>query len=875
MSNDMYDIIGKLNGLTSKQVLTESEEAVKEVDSRVDSRVDTIASKLEEIWANDDADDVDGNVATNKPKPKPKQDNVWSKLKGEEPEAKEPEFQPTAQNPDNAAAKARKFAAGFLEEGYVDNGEQWASYGTPAGLEELMNKSGYLTNSNDFETRQVTYLGKDSDSNHRYAYWGYDNINATWLASIFYYNPESGHGDFLWDNNMDDTASKDQAKAKYDSFVAPAPAMQGEPEEFVVEESIHLPYYLQDVDYAVMRDAAYALKEGEDFYVLRKKYPWLQKMYDDISLEVELHPDDDGDEILDMMLEQLGDYLHAAGFEWPSEIPEAGRLYETEPLSIEGKIWGYDFTGDDGETTMGTLNYKASMVDGEIVIDPNSFYATDIDDINIARIAGAGATADLQPGQMEHEEAMWNAQDDAVDEFAKQQTIAESPDRQQGIEHAIASGGDTPQNRAALQQARAAASKKMQDKMSAKQNAKPKKKPGGLPGDGVTHDASKMDTSAGPEDMWEGEEAATIVNGKEVNMQSLEIEGVDSMDHPDYVDAYWSEGSYTDGTQMSEFDLDELREKYPELMYDAINDAMAGAADMQRDAAKYDGINEEVSMNITANGEEDVASLMQKLAGMNAELPIPADMPEAPTSMGMSDLIQAMPADVEDVPCDDCAGADDIEIEIEEERDIQHANTPHEVTAPVSAAIPAGDDMHKSKVQDPATANRAANPLKAKRQMQESVKEEDLSSFASSAYSTIKEIIEYHRTSGNVEKYDLYKLGSLSYAIDDLSDEEYPTAQGILDSVEDVGNHIDKMLKQSGYEFGEDYYDGGTLPVELDHAQLNNALSGVLKLAQASHIKLIEPPAPKKRKRKSKKRKVNETQALWNDYKKQIHGVKK
>ena len=85
-------------------------------------------------------------------------------------------------------------------------------------------------------------------------------------------------------------------------------------------------------------------------------------------------------------------------------------------------------------------------------------------------------------------------------------------------------------------------------------------------------------------------------------------------------------------------------------------------------------VNEDINVNVTANGEEDALKLMMRLAG-----------------------VQAVTVQQEEV--------------VEEERDIEYANTPDEKTAPVSAAIPSGDDLHKSKVQDPETANKAANPL--------------------------------------------------------------------------------------------------------------------------------------------------------------------
>lgn len=84
-------------------------------------------------------------------------------------------------------------------------------------------------------------------------------------------------------------------------------------------------------------------------------------------------------------------------------------------------------------------------------------------------------------------------------------------------------------------------------------------------------------------------------------------------------------------------------------------------------------VNEDINVNITANGEEDALKLIMKLAG-----------------------IQAVAVQQETV---------------EEERDIEYANTPEEQVAPVSAAVPSGTDYHKVKKQDPATANKAANPL--------------------------------------------------------------------------------------------------------------------------------------------------------------------
>lgn len=93
-------------------------------------------------------------------------------------------------------------------------------------------------------------------------------------------------------------------------------------------------------------------------------------------------------------------------------------------------------------------------------------------------------------------------------------------------------------------------------------------------------------------------------------------------------------------------------------------------------------LEESLSVNINAT-DEDVVGLMQRLAGL-------------PTVA------------VASVPMDNSCGCEEA---LEEERDIEWDNTPEERTAPISAAIPSGTGMHRSKMQDPHTANKAANPL--------------------------------------------------------------------------------------------------------------------------------------------------------------------
>lgn len=56
---------------------------------------------------------------------------------------------------------------------------------------------------------------------------------------------------------------------------------------------------------------------------------------------------------------------------------------------------------------------------------------------------------------------------------------------------------------------------------------------------------------------------------KEVNYQSIEIEGIDYNDAPDFVDAYISYAEYEDGTELTDLELDALNED-SSFVYDCV-----------------------------------------------------------------------------------------------------------------------------------------------------------------------------------------------------------------------------------------------------------------------------------------------------------------
>jgi hypothetical protein len=73
-----------------------------------------------------------------------------------------------------------------------------------------------------------------------------------------------------------------------------------------------------------------------------------------------------------------------------------------------------------------------------------------------------------------------------------------------------------------------------------------------------------------------GEKVNENINfgGKGVNLRSLEVDGVDTKDYPDFSDAYFSYGEFEDGTQLSDEQLDMLTDKHGDLVHQMAYDSL-------------------------------------------------------------------------------------------------------------------------------------------------------------------------------------------------------------------------------------------------------------------------------------------------------------
>jgi len=72
----------------------------------------------------------------------------------------------------------------------------------------------------------------------------------------------------------------------------------------------------------------------------------------------------------------------------------------------------------------------------------------------------------------------------------------------------------------------------------------------------------------------ENQSTQMTLNGKAVDETSLEIDGVDTRDYPDFVDAYFSYGVFEDGTELTDDELDQLANKYPEVANEMAFDSL-------------------------------------------------------------------------------------------------------------------------------------------------------------------------------------------------------------------------------------------------------------------------------------------------------------
>jgi hypothetical protein len=67
-----------------------------------------------------------------------------------------------------------------------------------------------------------------------------------------------------------------------------------------------------------------------------------------------------------------------------------------------------------------------------------------------------------------------------------------------------------------------------------------------------------------------------MINGKQVDLRSIELDGVESSDRPDYADAYASAATFTDGTELTDDELDTLSDQHGDIINMRAHDMLEG-----------------------------------------------------------------------------------------------------------------------------------------------------------------------------------------------------------------------------------------------------------------------------------------------------------
>ena len=162
------------------------------------------------------------------------------------------------------------------------------------------------------------------------------------------------------------------------------------------------------------------------------------------------------------------------------------------------------------------------------------------------------------------------------------------------------------------------------------------------------------------------------------------------------MDAGFAEGEMDEGNEFTKARLDAIQSGKDSFTVGGKTHSVTG--DTSDEKTQVESVNEDINVNITANGEQDALNLLRKLSGMA----------EVPQVTGV-----AIPVGEEQATCEACGMIPcGCEEEVDEERDIELANTPHEEVAPISAVTTdAGGGLGRPMKQYPLAANRGANPL--------------------------------------------------------------------------------------------------------------------------------------------------------------------
>ncbi len=64
------------------------------------------------------------------------------------------------------------------------------------------------------------------------------------------------------------------------------------------------------------------------------------------------------------------------------------------------------------------------------------------------------------------------------------------------------------------------------------------------------------------------------INGKEVDISSIQLDGIDRNDYPDFADAYACSANFEDGSELNDEELEQLNSDYGEVINQLAHERM-------------------------------------------------------------------------------------------------------------------------------------------------------------------------------------------------------------------------------------------------------------------------------------------------------------
>jgi cob(I)alamin adenosyltransferase len=104
------------------------------------------------------------------------------------------------------------------------------------------------------------------------------------------------------------------------------------------------------------------------------------------------------------------------------------------------------------------------------------------------------------------------------------------------------------------------------------------------------------------------------LNGRPVDISSIEIDGIDTSDYPDFVDAYIASADYEDGTPLTDEELNQFQEENYDLVSELIHDRQLYLQEKKQASSEDMAYTEKVHETLTTK-EQKLVEMVQRALG--------------------------------------------------------------------------------------------------------------------------------------------------------------------------------------------------------------------------------------------------------------------